>query len=263
MHRLSIHHPLPMSSSPSPWPSAVTWDLLQEGTASLLPRMVPWWDQRLGIAAVHPAVGSSCQQHVDHNPGRAARPWGMEAEGWDETTQGAPGKGGEQEERWEGETPAAITCNGDVQGGFLPAYPIAGVAGVAAAVRLLRRSQVQNAEALGEAETSVWGKGLPIFLPGNGVHPALCHIAEHLAGGPGHEDTGPQPRARHGLWRGDRNTSTSLRHDLEHPRWGSGLQLSLQHPWGCSGAVAGASPGKSCPGQGCSAFQVWGGFFSN
>ena len=116
-----------------------------------------------------------------------------------------------------GETPAAITCNSDVQGGFLPAYLIAGVAGVGAAVRLLRRPQVQNAEAVGELETSVQGKGLPVLLPGDGVHPALCHVTEHLAGGLGHESTAPEPRARHGLWKGDRNTSISLRHDLEHP----------------------------------------------
>jgi len=129
-----------------------------------------------------------------------------------------------------GETPAMITCNADVQGGFLPAYRVAGVAGVGAAVRLLRRPQVQNAEAVGEVETSAWGKGLPIFLPGDGVHPALRHVTEHLAGGLGHEGPAPELRARHGLWRGDRNTGTSLRHDLEHQQWGSGMQSSLQHP---------------------------------
>ena len=33
----------------------------------ILPRTVPWWDQRTGIAADHPTMGSSCQQHTGHN----------------------------------------------------------------------------------------------------------------------------------------------------------------------------------------------------
>lgn len=63
--------PLPIPCSPSPWPRAIAWDLLQVGTANLpppiLPRTVPWWERRLGIAADHPMMGSSCQQHVGHN----------------------------------------------------------------------------------------------------------------------------------------------------------------------------------------------------
>lgn len=115
-----------------------------------------------------------------------------------------------------GETTAAITCNRDVQGGFFPAYPVAGVAGVGAAVRFPRRPQVQNAAAAGEEEASVRGQGLPVLLPGDGVHPPLCHLTQHLAGGLGHESTAPELGARHGLWEGDRNTRTSLRHHLEH-----------------------------------------------
>lgn len=106
-------------------------------------------------------------------------------------------------------TPAVTTCNGDVEGGFFPAYGIAGVAAVGAAVQPLHRPQVQNAEAAGGMENSVRGKGLPVLLPGKGVHRALCHIAEHLAGGPGHQRTAPEPRARHWLWNGNRNSSSS------------------------------------------------------
>lgn len=39
---------------------------------------------------------------------RAARPWGMEAEGWDETTQGSPGMGGEKEVKPQQRSPAMV-----------------------------------------------------------------------------------------------------------------------------------------------------------
>lgn len=69
-----------------------------------------------------------------------------------------------------------ITCNSDVQGGLLPTYPIAGIAGIGATVRFLYHPQWQNTEASREVVTSVRGKHLPILLPGEDVCPALCYL---------------------------------------------------------------------------------------
>lgn len=106
------------------------------------------------------------------------------------------------------------TFNGDLHGGFLPADPVAGIAGIGATVCLRGWPQVQDAAAAGHAGNSVWGKGLPILPPGDGVHSALCHLTHNLAAGPSQERAGPELRAGHRLWKGSRDPSTSLRHRI-------------------------------------------------
>lgn len=106
------------------------------------------------------------------------------------------------------------TFNGDLQRGFLPADPVAGIAGIGATVRLLGWPQVQNTAAAGRLGNSVWEKGLPILLPGDGVHSALCHLTDNLASGPNQETAGLELRGGHRLWKGNRDPSTSLRHRI-------------------------------------------------
>lgn len=60
-------------------------DLLQEGRANLPLPTLPRTGPR--------AIGEQAEPLVTLR-------WGAEAEGWGETTQGSPGKGGEQGERW-------------------------------------------------------------------------------------------------------------------------------------------------------------------
>lgn len=112
------------------------------------------------------------------------------------------------------------TFNGDLQGGFFPADPVAGVAGVGAAVCPRGWPQVQDTAAAGHLGHSAWAEGLPVLPPGDGVHSALGHLTDNLPAGPSQERAGPELRAGHGLWKGSRDPSTSLRNRITKSFWG-------------------------------------------